>query len=105
VFQPHLFSRTRELAAGFGAALAAADEVVVVPIYAARERAEDFPGVDGRIVAVAAADAWPGRRPVAWIPSLSSAAGFLRPRLRDGDLCLVMGAGDVDTLARALVDP
>jgi UDP-N-acetylmuramate--alanine ligase len=105
VFQPHLFSRTRELADGFGAALAAADEVVVVPIYPARERAEEFPEVDGRIVAVAAADAWPGRRPVAWIPSLRAAAAFLRPRLRDGDLCLVMGAGDVDTLAHALVDP
>jgi UDP-N-acetylmuramate--alanine ligase len=103
VFQPHLFSRTRELADGFGAALAAADQVIVVPIYEARERAEDFPGVDGRVVAVAAADAWPGRRPVAWMPSLDAAATFLRPRLRDGDLCLVMGAGDVDTLAHALV--
>jgi UDP-N-acetylmuramate--alanine ligase len=103
VFQPHLFSRTRELAAGFGAALAAADEVVVVPIYEARERPEDFPGVDGRMVAVAAADAWPGRRPVAWMPSLPAAEAFLRPRLRDGDLCLVMGAGNVDSLAHALV--
>jgi len=104
VFQPHLFSRTRELAAGFGAALAGADLVVVVPIYAARERAEDFPGVDGRIVATAAADAWPGRRPVVWMPTLDAAAAYLRPTLRDGDLCLVMGAGDVDTLAHALVD-
>jgi UDP-N-acetylmuramate--alanine ligase len=104
VFQPHLFSRTRELAVGFGAALAAADEVVVVPIYEARERAEDFPGVDGRMVAVAAADAWPGRRPVAWMPSLAAAEALLAPRLGDGDLCLVMGAGNVDRLAHALVD-
>jgi UDP-N-acetylmuramate-alanine ligase len=37
------------------------------------------------------------------MPSLDDAAAFLRPRLRDGDLCLVMGAGNVDTLARALV--
>ena len=103
VFQPHLFSRTRELAASFGQALAAADEVVVVPIYEARERSEDFPGIDGRVVAVAAADAWPGRRPVAWIPSLDAAASFLRPRLHGGDLCLVMGAGNVDTLAHQLV--
>jgi UDP-N-acetylmuramate--alanine ligase len=105
VFQPHLFSRTRELATGFGAALAAADQVVVVPIYEARERAEDFPGVDGRLVAVAAADAWPGRRPVAWMPSLDAAATFLAPTLGDGDLCLVMGAGNVDTLAHRLVGP
>jgi UDP-N-acetylmuramate--alanine ligase len=103
VFQPHLFSRTRELAQGFGQALATADVVVVVPIYPARERAEDFPGVDGRLVAVAAADAWPGRRPVAWMPSWDAAAAYLRASLREGDLCLVMGAGNVDTLGQALV--
>jgi UDP-N-acetylmuramate--alanine ligase len=103
VFQPHLFSRTLELADGFGRALAGADLVVVVPIYPARERAEDFPGVDGRLVAAAAADAWPGRRPVAWMPSLDAGATYLRARLRDGDLCLVMGAGNVDSLGRALV--
>jgi UDP-N-acetylmuramate--alanine ligase len=104
VFQPHLFSRTRELARGFGQALAGADLVVVVPIYPARERAQDFPGVDGRLVAAAAADAWPGRRPVAWMPSLDAGAAYLRASLRDGDLCLVMGAGNVDSLGRALLD-
>jgi UDP-N-acetylmuramate--alanine ligase len=103
VFQPHLFSRTRELAHGFGQALAGADLVVVVPIYPARERAEDFPEVDGRLVAAAAADAWPGARPVAWLPSLDAGADYLRASLRDGDLCLVMGAGSVDSLGRALV--
>ena len=103
VFQPHLFSRTRELAHGFGQALASADLVVVVPIYPARERAEDFPGVDGRLVAVAAADAWPGRRPVAWMPSLEAGTAYLRGVLRDGDLCLVMGAGNIDSLGRALL--
>ena len=102
VFQPHLYSRTRELARTFGAALAGADAVVVVDVYPARERAEDFPGVSGRLVAAAAADA-PGRRPVAWLPGLASAAEHLRASLRDGDLCLVMGAGDVDALGRDLV--
>ena len=51
VFQPHLYSRTCALARPFGRALAAADAVVVLGIYPARERAEDFPGVSGRIVA------------------------------------------------------
>ncbi len=102
VLQPHLYSRTRELARSFGAALAAADVVVVVGIYPARERAEDFPGVSGRRIAAAAADA-PGRRAVAWIPGLAQAAEHLRSILRDEDLCLVMGAGDVDSLGRALV--
>jgi UDP-N-acetylmuramate--alanine ligase len=103
VFQPHLFSRTRALADGFGRALAAADAVVVLGIYPARERAEDFPGVSGRAVAAAAADA-AGGRPVAWLPGLEEAERWLRGALRERDLCLVIGAGNVDALGRALVD-
>jgi UDP-N-acetylmuramate--alanine ligase len=102
VFQPHLYSRTRALAQGFGAALAAADLIVVLDVYRARERPEDFPGVDGRLVAAAAADAADGRT-VAWLPQFDAAQRFLSGVLRDGDLCLVMGAGDVDSLGRALV--
>jgi UDP-N-acetylmuramate--alanine ligase len=101
-FQPHLYSRTQALAGAFGAALAAADAVVVLDVYPARERAEDYPGVDGRVIAAAAADAG-GGRPVAWLPGFDEANAYLSSTLRDGDLCLVMGAGDVDRLARALV--
>jgi UDP-N-acetylmuramate--alanine ligase len=101
-FQPHLYSRTRALACAFGAALAAADVVIVLPIYPARERAEDFPGVDGRLVAAAAADAG-ARRPVAWMPGFDEARAFLGATLRDGDLCLLMGAGNIDALGRSLV--
>src|SRR3954468_8790578 len=61
IFQPHLYSRTQGLHRQFGTALAGADVVVVLDIYPARERAEDFPGVDGRLVAAAAADAAHGR--------------------------------------------
>jgi UDP-N-acetylmuramate--alanine ligase len=102
VFQPHLYSRTRALAARFGAALATADVVVVLDVYPARERADDFPGVDGRLVAAAAADS-AGGRPVAWLPERADAREYLARTLREGDLCLVMGAGDVDRLARELV--
>jgi UDP-N-acetylmuramate--alanine ligase len=102
VFQPHLFSRTRSLAREFGAALAAADVCVVVAIYPAREDAADFAGVDGRLVAAAAADA-AGGRTVAWMPSFDEARRFLGGALRPGDLCLVMGAGDIDALGRSLV--
>jgi UDP-N-acetylmuramate--alanine ligase len=101
VFQPHLFSRTAHQAAEFGAALAGADEVVVLEVYPARERAEDFPGVSGLLVAEAAADA-AGGRTVAWMPSFEQAEAYLRSRLRDGDLVLTLGAGDVDALGRAL---
>jgi UDP-N-acetylmuramate--alanine ligase len=102
VFQPHLYSRTRELAGAFGRALGEADAVAVLPVYPARERSEDFPGVDGRLIAAATADA-PGARPVAWLPGFDAARTWLSATLRAGDLCLVMGAGDVDSLARSLV--
>jgi UDP-N-acetylmuramate--alanine ligase len=102
VFQPHLYSRTQALAGGFGVALAEADVVAVLDVYPARERAEDFPGVDGSTVARAAADA-AGGRTVAWLPRREEAGRYLSGLLREGDVCLVMGAGDVDDLARALV--
>ena len=100
VFQPHLYSRTRAQHAEFGAALAAADVVVVTGIYPARERAEDFPGVSGRWVAEAAYDAAGGRE-VLWLPRLEDVEAVLRPR--EGDLILTLGAGDVDGLGRRLV--
>ncbi len=71
LFQPHLYSRTRALAREFGAALATADAVVVLDVYAARERAADHPGVSGLLVARAAADAAPGR-PTYWLPRRES---------------------------------
>ena len=102
VFQPHLFSRTSALAREFGRALALADVVVVLDVYPARERAEDHPGVSGLTLAAATADAAHGR-PVYWQPTFDDARRVLDRLLGPGDLCLVMGAGDVDALARALV--
>jgi UDP-N-acetylmuramate--alanine ligase len=102
VFQPHLYSRTASLAREFGVALAAADEAVILDVYAARERAEDHPGVSGLLVAEATADAAHGR-PVYWLPSFADAQPVLRAMLGEGDVCVVMGAGDVEQLARGLV--
>jgi UDP-N-acetylmuramate--alanine ligase len=103
LFQPHLFSRTQREARAFGAALAGADLPVVLDVYPAREAAEDFPGVSGLLVAQAAADAGGGRR-VAWVRDHATAEAFLREELRDGDLLLTMGAGDVDSVGRALAE-
>jgi UDP-N-acetylmuramate--alanine ligase len=102
VFQPHLFSRTRHQAREFGAALALADLAVVTDVYPARERAEDHPGISGRLVAEATADAAGGRR-VAWLPGFDAAEAFLRAELRPDDLLLTLGAGDVDALGRRLL--
>jgi len=101
VFQPHLYSRTKHLAREFGRALALADVVVVTDIYPARENAEDFPGVTGWLVAGAAASAAHGR-PVYWLPGMDEAEAFLRGELREGDLLLTLGAGDVNELAKRL---
>jgi len=102
-FQPHLYSRTRALAREFGRALALADLVVVLDVYPARERAEDFPGVSGLTVARAAAEA-AGGRPVWWLPTIEAAEKQLRPELSDGDVLITLGAGDVDRLAAALAE-
>jgi UDP-N-acetylmuramate--alanine ligase len=102
VFQPHLYSRTASLAREFGDALAHADAIVVLDVYPARERAEDHPGVSGLLIAQAAADAAEGR-PVWWLPTFADAEPALLGMLGEGDRCVVMGAGDVDALARALV--
>jgi UDP-N-acetylmuramate--alanine ligase len=102
VFQPHLYSRTRALARAFGVALAAADVIVVLGIYPARERADDFPGVTGQLVAAHAAHAAAGRS-VAWMPDFDAARAYLGTLLRSGDLCLMMGAGNIDALGRSLV--
>jgi UDP-N-acetylmuramate--alanine ligase len=103
VFQPHLYSRTKLLAGEFGRAFELADMVVVLDVYPARERAEDHPGVSGLEIAEAAADAAQGK-PVYWLPTFADAEPVLRSVLGEGDLCLVMGAGDVDALARRLVE-
>ncbi len=102
VFQPHLYSRTELLTAEFGRALALADAVLVLDVYPARERAEDHPGVSGLMIARASADAAAGR-PVYWTPGFADAERVLRGVLGPEDLCVVMGAGDVDALGRALV--
>jgi UDP-N-acetylmuramate--alanine ligase len=93
LFQPHLYSRTRHLAAEFGRALAEADVAYVTDIYRARE--EPVEGVSGKLIVDAVADARPGM-PVGWAPALEDAARRLARRARPGDAVLTAGAGDVD---------
>jgi UDP-N-acetylmuramate--alanine ligase len=104
VFQPHLYSRTKAFAEEFGAALALADEAVVLDVYPAREEpVGELEGVDGLLVARAAADRM-GGRPVAWAPTLERARELLERRLGPGRVLVTVGAGDVFTLAEALVE-
>ena len=98
VFQPHLYSRTRELADAFGAALSSADVVVVTDVYAAREDPE--PGVDGDLVLRNVR----GPEEVLSVPDLADVPAVLVPDLRPGDLVLTLGAGDITTLGPQLLD-
>lgn len=110
VFQPHLYSRTKALAVEFGAALADADEVVVLDVYPAREEpVGDLAGVSGLQVAQAAAER-AGGRPVWWLPSAELAQRALAERLDhnpdlyiEGTVLVTIGAGDVFRLGEALV--
>ncbi len=102
-FQPHLYSRTKVFAEQFGAALALADEVVVLDVYAAREQpVGDLAGVSGLDVARAAADRM-GGRPVLWAPTLAQAEAALESRLAPGAALVTVGAGDVFKIGEALV--
>ena len=89
-FQPHLVSRTRIFGAAMGQALGAADEVVVMEIYVARESPE--PGVTGKLVS-ANVPLPPAH--VVFEPSWPQTAARLVERARPGDVVLTLGAGDV----------
>jgi UDP-N-acetylmuramate--alanine ligase len=89
-FQPHLVSRTKIFGPAMGAALGAADEVVVMDVYVAREDPE--PGVNGALVA---ANVPLPSGQVLFEPSWSEVPGRLVERARPGDLVLTLGAGDV----------
>ncbi len=90
VFQPHLYSRTREFAAEFAAALATADEVFVLDVYAARE--QPLAGVSGATIADLV------NAPVRYLPDFSAVAGQVAAAVRPGDVVVTMGAGDVTML-------
>jgi len=95
LFQPHLFSRTRDFAREFGEAMKIADVPIVTPIYAARETPVD--GLSARIIS----DSVPG---IEFLDrSNSEIVNEMRRRLGPKDLFIVMGAGDVHEIAEQLV--
>jgi UDP-N-acetylmuramate--alanine ligase len=98
-FQPHRYTRTRDLIHEFGAVLAAADEVVLTGIYAASE--EPIPGVT--IEALAAAVNQARSAPVHVVPKLDDMAGRVADLALPGDLVITLGAGSIGSLAGHLV--
>lgn len=94
-FQPHLVSRTRIFGEAMGGELGAADEVVVLDVYVARE--DPDPVVTGALVAAAVPGG--GAR---FVPDRDEALDILVDLARPGDLLLTLGAGDVTTMAPRL---
>lgn len=98
VFQPHLYSRSRDFAPEFGRALAASDRAIVTDIYAAREA--PIPGITGSLVANAAQHAGADVR---YVPDRGEVSAAILEELRPGDLCLTLGAGNLDSAAREVL--
>ncbi|HEX5727478.1 MAG TPA: UDP-N-acetylmuramate--L-alanine ligase [Longimicrobiaceae bacterium] len=97
VFQPHLYSRTRDFADAFGRALAGADVVFLTDVYAARE--QPIAGVTGELVGAPARAAGADVR---YVPDREQIVDAVEEELRPGDLCITMGAGNLDEAAREL---
>ncbi len=91
VFQPHLYTRTRDFFREFGSALAAADRVWVADVYPAREA--PIKGISGRIVADAVTGPSGG---VSYHAELATLADAVAADLTEGDLCVLMGAGSIE---------
>jgi UDP-N-acetylmuramate--alanine ligase len=91
VFQPHRYSRTRDLLDEFGAAFTDADTVVVLPIYAASE--EPLPGITAELLA----ERIHGPN-VQFAPDFPTAVAAVVAEARQGDLILTLGAGSVSQL-------
>ncbi len=92
LFQPHRYTRTKDLFEDFAKAFGEADEVVITEIYAASE--EPIRGVSGKALADAVKKKQGGRG-VAFVPRVDAIAEAVLPRLQKGDVVLTLGAGDI----------
>lgn len=99
VFQPHRYSRTELLWQEFAGSFGSADVVVVADVYPAGEAPR--PGITGRLVADAIREAEPNKE-VIYIPGRAELAHALGAILLPGDVCMLLGAGDVGAVAGEL---
>ncbi len=98
VFQPHRYTRTRDLMDDFASVLSEADALVLLDVYAAGE--DPIPGADGRSIARAVRTR--GAIEPVFVEQLEDLAGVLEDVLTEGDLVLTMGAGDIGAYAQTL---
>lgn len=99
VFQPHRYSRTRILADQFGESFVDADLVIISDVYSAGEKAEQ--GVSGELVYLAAKKSGVD---VKYIPDMQDIKDKLAEEIREGDLIITMGAGDIWKVGMAIAE-
>ncbi|WGH84605.1 UDP-N-acetylmuramate--L-alanine ligase [Auritidibacter ignavus] len=104
IFQPHLFSRTRDFAAEFAEALSTADSVRVLEIYPARE--EPIPGVDASLITKELSETLRSGFPAAGQVAITPAEAIetIVDRAQPGDLVLTLGAGDINASTQTILD-
>jgi len=100
IFQPHRFTRTRDLLDQFGAAFTDADTVLVLDIYAASEA--PIPGVTGERVAQSIQSI--GRQAARYVSSFDEAARHVAALAGPGDMVLTLGAGSVSQLGPMVLE-
>lgn len=98
VFQPHLYSRTKLLLDDFARALSLADEVIVSNIYASREQPMENVTAEGVVARMREM----GCANVRYAPDKDAIPGQLQAQVKDGDMVLVLGAGDIRDVAERL---
>jgi UDP-N-acetylmuramate--alanine ligase len=92
VFQPNRYNRMAEISADYAGSFVDADVVVLTDIYASGT--QPIPGVTGKLVVNAVLDHAPRTR-VVWVPKREDLVKFLADEIRDGDVCISMGCGDI----------
>ena len=100
VFQPHLYSRTRDCKEEFARAFFDANTLFVTDVFGARE--EPIPGIDGLMIAERTLQY--GHRDVRYVPDLEELPSLVKDTLNPGDVVITMGAGNIWRYGRRLFD-
>jgi len=100
VFQPHLYSRTKFFSEAFAEVLVQFDLVLLTDIYPSRE--EPMPGVDSGLILDAAHRL--GHHHVELVNDMHAVPKVLAPQLKEGDVVLVLGAGNINQIVDPLLE-
>jgi UDP-N-acetylmuramate--alanine ligase len=100
VFQPHLYSRTRDFMADFAESLGRADVIYIADIYKARE--EPIPGVSSETIVKNISAS--GHRNVHYVPQKNEIIPLIAESAKNGDAVVIMGAGDIWEIAPGILE-